>query len=123
MLRDRLIIIGMAIVSLAFWYFLISGIVGAATFLNVFQGGTGTSTLPTAGQLLVGQTGGTYALQATSTLGLLSSVSSSSLTILNRTTKSSDYTVLSTDVYVGLTATATVSLPTAVGNAGRYLEL
>src|SRR3990167_6404948 len=35
-----------------------------------FQGGTGTSTTPTLGQVLVGQTGGIYAPQATSTLGL-----------------------------------------------------
>lgn len=35
-----------------------------------YQGGTGTSTLPAIGQVLVGQPNGTYAPQATSTLGI-----------------------------------------------------
>ena len=42
----------------------------APRVILIEQGGLGTSTAPTQGQVLVGQTGGTYALQATSTLGL-----------------------------------------------------
>lgn len=44
------------------------------TFAQVIfpnRGGTGTSTIPTAGQVLVGQPDGTYAPQATSTLGIV----------------------------------------------------
>lgn len=43
---------------------------GAVTF--PINGGTGTSTIPTLGQILVGQSNGTYAPQATSTLGTFS---------------------------------------------------
>ena len=41
-----------------------------ATYLFPSGGGTGTSTNPSYGQLLVGNSGGTYTLTATSTLGL-----------------------------------------------------
>ena len=34
------------------------------------RGGTGTNTIPSAGQVLVGQSNGTYAPQATATLGI-----------------------------------------------------
>jgi hypothetical protein len=44
----------------------------AASILFPYQGGTGTSTVPSTGQVLVGQSGGNYAPQATSTLGLVS---------------------------------------------------
>lgn len=40
-----------------------------ATILFPVGGGTGTSTSPTLGQILVGNSGGTYSVQATSTLG------------------------------------------------------
>lgn len=60
---------------------LISSIVGLAVALSASGasvlfptgGGTGTSTKPTAGQVLVGQSSGIYAPQATSTLGITSS--------------------------------------------------
>lgn len=42
----------------------------AATVLFPNRGGTGTSTAPTEGQVLVGQADGTYGPQATSTLGI-----------------------------------------------------
>lgn len=42
----------------------------AATFLFPNRGGTGTGTVPAKGDVLVGQPDGTYAPQATSTLGL-----------------------------------------------------
>lgn len=42
----------------------------AATPFFPYQGGTGTSTAPTIGQVLVGRSDGTYGPQATSTLGL-----------------------------------------------------
>ena len=46
------------------------GVAQGASVLFPYQGGTGTSTVPTAGQILVGQPNGTYAPRATSTLGL-----------------------------------------------------
>jgi hypothetical protein len=51
--------------------------------LPVANGGTGLSTTPTYGQLLLGTAGGSYALTATSSLGLVNSVSNvdGSLTI------------------------------------------
>lgn len=42
----------------------------AVTVLYPEGGGTGTTTIPTLGQVLVGQSDGTYAPQATSTLGI-----------------------------------------------------
>jgi hypothetical protein len=44
---------------------------GAVKALQTAQGGTGTTTIPTTGQVLVGQSNGTYAPQATSTLGII----------------------------------------------------
>jgi len=42
----------------------------AIPVLQIIQGGTSTSTAPTYGQLLVGNSGGTYTLTATSSLGI-----------------------------------------------------
>jgi len=42
----------------------------AASVIFPYQGGTGTSTVPVIGQVLVGQSNGTYAPQATSSLGI-----------------------------------------------------
>lgn len=42
-----------------------------ATVLYPYQGGTGTGTVPNNGEVLLGNTGGTYTPSATSTLGLL----------------------------------------------------
>lgn len=50
-----------------------------AATLPTFSGGTGTSTQPTKGQVLVGQSNGTYAPQATSTLGITGGSGGSSL--------------------------------------------
>lgn len=41
-----------------------------ASFLFPYQGGTGTSTAPSYGNILVGNSGGTYTLTSTSSLGL-----------------------------------------------------
>ena len=58
-------------------------VVEASTVLSTPQGGTGTSTVPTKGQVLVGQTNGTYAPQATSTLGISGGGGSFSTTSIN----------------------------------------
>lgn len=44
--------------------------VSAASVFFPYQGGTGIGTVPTYGQLLVGNSGGTYTLTATSSLGI-----------------------------------------------------
>jgi hypothetical protein len=49
----------------------LNGAVSASSTLSIAYGGTGTSTLPTYGKLLVGNTRGGYDYVATSTLGLL----------------------------------------------------
>ena len=48
---------------------------GAFRVFTIEQGGTGTSTSPTSGQLLVGNSDGTYDLIATSSLGITASAS------------------------------------------------
>lgn len=50
----------------------------AVSYLFPYQGGTGTSTAPVYGQLLVGLASGVYQLQATSTLGITSTLSGGS---------------------------------------------
>jgi hypothetical protein len=47
-----------------------NGVVGATTSIGVLYGGTGLTTAPTFGQLLVGNNTGGYTLTATSSLGL-----------------------------------------------------
>lgn len=49
----------------------LAGVARSATVLFPTSGGTGTSTAPSYGQVLVGKTNGTYELRATSTLGFL----------------------------------------------------
>ena len=56
----------------------INGAVSATSTLSTFYGGTGLSTAPTYGQLLLGNALGGYTLTATSSLGLLSSSAISS---------------------------------------------
>ena len=52
--------------------FIFAGVVSAQQAIYPQQGGTGTSTVPTTGEILVGQSDGTYAPQSTSTLGISS---------------------------------------------------
>ncbi|TSC69410.1 MAG: hemagluttinin family protein, partial [Parcubacteria group bacterium Gr01-1014_56] len=53
----------------------IAGVVSATSTLSTVYGGTGISTLPSYGNLLVGNSAGGYTLTATSSLGLLGSSS------------------------------------------------
>ncbi|MEK9207965.1 MAG: hypothetical protein AAB922_05755 [Patescibacteria group bacterium] len=50
----------------------------AVSYLFPYQGGTGTSTAPVYGQMLVGTSAGVYQLQATSTLGITSTLTGGS---------------------------------------------
>lgn len=63
-------------------FLLPAGVASAATVLFPIGGGTGTGTPPSLGQILVGNSGGTYTLTATSSLGL----SSGTVTSVNATT-------------------------------------
>src|SRR3990167_3977766 len=88
---------------------------GAAlrTFLPS-QGGTGISTAPTYGQILVGNQGGTYNLTATSSLGILSGGSTNSLTYW---TSSSELGATTSPTINYLTATDNSATSTFAGNA------
>lgn len=57
-------------------------IANASTVTPIFGGGTGTSTLPSYGKLLVGDSNGNYELLATSSLGISGGGSSASTTLL-----------------------------------------
>ena len=62
--------------AIALSFLLYSGVSAVETSLYPNRGGTGTTTIPTYGQLLVGNNNGTYSLMATSTLGITSSSNS-----------------------------------------------
>ena len=81
---------------------LISGLVSAApTVLPVNQGGTGTSTKPTYGQLLMGTASGTYSLVATSSLGITQDLSSYLKTSYTALATSTFGSLLGTNIWSG----------------------
>lgn len=84
------------------------GIVHAATVLFPSGGGTGTSTNPVYGQVLVGNVGGTYTLTATSSLGITGGGSSYPFPLTGNATSTL------TQFNGGLTAYAS----TTIGGAG-----
>ena len=99
--------------------------VQAATTLFPGGGGTGTSTPPTYGQLLVGTSGGVYQLQATSTLNITSTAvgtvsTSSTPTIGNLSywTSTAYPSLLGTVATTSLTATSPLSLSNAISVIG-----
>lgn len=63
---QRCAILAAVVVFLFAWF----ALTAHAQVIFPARGGTGTSTIPTLGQLLVGQANGSYAPQATSTLGI-----------------------------------------------------
>lgn len=90
----------------------ISGVTYAVNVFMPVQGGTGTSTKPTLGQVLVGQSNGTYAPQATSTLGISGGTASLSGGVGNTLTYWTDTT------HVGATSSPTVGYVTATSTVG-----
>jgi hypothetical protein len=62
-------------------------------FLSISRGGTGTSTAPTYGKLLIGDSAGNYEFTATSTLGLAPATSGTSILYGNGTGGFSNVTV------------------------------
>ena len=79
-----------------------------ATILYPSGGGTGTSTAPSYGQMLVGNSGGTYTLTATSSLGITTSLSGGSANALTYWTSATE---------VGATTSPTVGYITATSTA------
>jgi Pectate lyase superfamily protein len=76
-------VIGASIASIAVVFLAavlgISSVLAATTAVQIFNGGTGTSTTPSYGQLLVGGKNGEYELVASSTLGNQTAASSTLL--------------------------------------------
>lgn len=89
-----------AVVTLVFCA--LFGVVTAATILFPGLGGTGTSQIPTYGQVLVGNSGGTYTPTATSSLGISGSGSSG---VSSFNTRTGAVTLTSGDVTGALTFT------------------
>src|SRR6266478_77304 len=65
-----------AAVALTVGFFVNTLVAHAATAVQIFNGGTGTSTTPTYGQVLVGGKNGEYEYVGTSTLGITGSITS-----------------------------------------------
>ncbi|HYF13073.1 MAG TPA: hypothetical protein VD928_02120, partial [Candidatus Paceibacterota bacterium] len=80
------------------------GRVSATTSIGVLYGGTGLTTAPSYGQLLVGNSSGGYSLLSTSTLGLLASSSLSATAPLSYNSQTGAFTITqataSTDGYL-----------------------
>lgn len=76
---------------------------------TVAQGCTGTSTLPVTGQVLVGQSNGTYAPQATSTLGV---GGSSGITSINGDSTATQTIATSSQSYTGSKVTTSGGVTT-----------
>lgn len=77
--------------------------------LQAVSGGTGTTTKPTLGQILVGQSNGTYGPQATSTLGISGGGTGASTTLL-----------MDNNGFTGSDTFTTLSVPAQGANAGSY---
>ncbi|MDQ3014863.1 MAG: hypothetical protein M3Q73_03295, partial [bacterium] len=84
------------------------GVVSATTSIGVLYGGTGLSSAPTYGQLLVGNSNGGYTLTATSSLGLLSAAITSIGPTGQTTTGPAVTLATSTSVTDGITSSLTV---------------
>jgi len=94
-----------------------NGLTFGGTTLFPGGGGTGTSTPPTYGKLLVGNSGGTYTLTATSTLGITASVPDP-LSVTKLTA-----TFASTTAISGINANFTNFYGALVGNASTATAL
>ncbi|MBX4197983.1 hypothetical protein KW782_01470 [Candidatus Parcubacteria bacterium] len=90
-----------------------AGVVSATTSIGVLYGGTGLSTAPTYGQLLLGNALGGYTLTATSSLGLVTTaITSLGAEFSPALTAASQTFATSTDTNIGLTITSSGSTHT-----------
>jgi hypothetical protein len=100
-----------------------------STPVAVANGGTGSTTAPTSGQLLIGTSGGGYSVAnltagsnvtITNTSGGVTINSASSPASLTFTSESSSFSAVASSAYI-VSATATCTLPTAVGVSGQMV--
>jgi hypothetical protein len=98
---------------IAIYFLATASYASASSILAPFQGGTGTSTAPTLGQILVGQSNGTYGPQATSTLGISGGGSGTvtSVALTTPTGLSISGSPITTSGTLGLTLTAGYVIP------------
>lgn len=92
-----------------------------AVFPN--RGGTGTSVIPTYGQVLVGNTNGTYTPSATSSLGLAPALSGGALNALTYWTGSGSLGATTSPTVGYLTATSSTASSTFQGLQATTLKL
>ncbi len=90
-----------------------NGVVSATTSVGVLYGGTGLTTAPSYGQILVGNSSGGYTLTATSSLGLVTSAVTAIGPAGQAQTGPTVTFATSSTAYNGLTASTTI---TATGN-------
>jgi len=83
---------------------LVFGLAQGAVVTQIYGGGTGTSTAPTKGQLLMGNASGTYDLVATSSLGIVSGTGAT--TTFNSIYDYGNLTVIGTSTLATTTATS-----------------
>ena len=100
-----------------------------STPISIANGGSGTSTAPTSGQLLIGTSGGGYSVATltagsnvtiTNSSGGVTIASTASPAALTFTSESSSFSAVASNAYI-VTATATCTLPTAVGVTGQEI--
>jgi hypothetical protein len=93
-----------------------SGLVSATTSVGVTYGGTGLTSTPTYGQLLVGNSSGGYTLTATSSLGIISSAITQLGPAGQLQSGSIQTLATSSDTNIGLTITASNDTQTFTSN-------
>ena len=87
----------------------------AAPVTFPINGGTGTSTKPTLGQVLVGQSNSTYAPQATSTLGLQAALSGGTTNALTYWTSASALGATTTPTVIAINMSSSTATSTLAG--------
>ncbi|MDQ5893303.1 MAG: trimeric autotransporter adhesin, partial [Patescibacteria group bacterium] len=104
----------------------VNGLVSASSTLSVAYGGTGTSTPPTFGKLLVGNSLGGYTLTATSSLGLGTSPAGSTGQIQYNNAGSfgatSEFTYSSGVLQVGFAGAGAISLNNSGGGQEFFIN-
>lgn len=129
MLKFKQILVGAVVTIGAF--LLLAGTAEAVSILIPQQGGTGTGVIPTFGQVLVGQTNGTYLPQATSTLNISGGGSgctgaSSTVQFIANTTCTGNNNLTFDGTHLGIgttTATTPLSIQQATNSVSAGIAL
>jgi len=123
-MRNIFFILILVVQITAFSFFVlpekIDNALGAVSALQTAQGGTGTTTIPALGDVLVGQSNGTYAPVATSTLGI--SGGSGSQTPWTSAIDGAGYALTNAGAITGTTFTATSTTATSTFAGGIAVE-